>query len=76
MVSEHMMCLLQRYYYYIEKGIKKEMLAPQEGEEVKRIKSMIPEPLLTCGELQPLVEELTSEVDSDYEFSLRKAIGK
>ncbi|XP_061175178.1 dynein axonemal heavy chain 3-like [Saccostrea echinata] len=64
----------QRYYYYIEKGIKRSMLAPQDPEVMKNVKKLIPERLCTSLELKWLNEDLSEEVNNDYEFSLRKAI--
>ena len=68
--------LFQRYYYYIERGIKKEMLAQQPREVVARMKDLIPSSLIHNPKLGPLTVTLEEEVDMDYEFSLRKAIGE
>lgn len=71
------MCFfLQRYYYYIEKGIKRSMLAPQHPDVMKNVQMLIPERLCTSVELKWLNDELLEEVNNDYELSLRKAIGK
>ena len=66
----------QRYYYYIHKGIKKEMLSPTAAETMERVRSMIPHPLLEASHLQTLVQDLDGEVEQDYEYSVRKAIGE
>ena len=65
----------QRYYYYIQKGIKREMLAPNAPETMRRVRSMIPSPLLVAPNLQTLLRDLDGEVEQDYEHSVRKAIG-
>lgn len=70
------MYCLQRYYYYIQKGIKREMLAPQPTEQVKRIRTMIPDELLEAHDLTKLQDCLSDEVTQDYEFSVRKSIGE
>ncbi len=64
----------QRYQHYIENGIKADMLAPQPPEVTDAIKSLIPEHLLQS--LPDLLDELFEEVRGDYEFSVRKGIGK
>ena len=68
--------MLQRYYYYIDKGIKSEMLAPQPDMQLRTIESMIPENLLSSTELSQTKVKLDDEVTADYELSLRKSIGK
>ena len=67
---------MQRYYYYINKGIKKEMLAPTAPETMQRVRSMIPNPLLQASHLQLLLRDLDGEVEQDYDYSVRKAIGE
>lgn len=52
------------------------MLAPQHPEVMKNVQTLIPERLCTSAELKWLNDELLEEVNNDYEFSLRKAIGK
>ncbi|XP_033740540.1 dynein heavy chain 3, axonemal-like isoform X1 [Pecten maximus] len=63
-----------RYYYYIEKGIRREMLALPHPDTMKNICQLVPSPLLSSIELKGMVEDLTKEVNSDYEFSIRKTI--
>ncbi|XP_029639148.1 dynein heavy chain 3, axonemal-like isoform X2 [Octopus sinensis] len=65
---------LQRYYYYIENGIKSGMLAPAPEEWFEKIDQMIPKSLTTGIKLSKLKIELLAEVTHDYMFSLRKAI--
>ena len=52
------------------------MLAPANPDTMKKIKSLVPQPLLSSTALSPMVENLSDEIQNDYEFSLRKAIGK
>jgi hypothetical protein len=68
-------CYFQRYCYYIEKGIKKEMLAEQPPEVMARMKNLIPDYLLENPKLGETLSHLEEEVDANYEFSLRKCIG-
>ena len=68
--------MFQRYYYYINKGIKKEMLAPTAPETMERVRAMIPDPLLNANNLQRLLKDLDVEVEKDYDYSVRKAIGE
>ena len=50
------------------------MLAPKPPDQMENIRNFIPTTLLS--KYDNMVLELTQEVDSDHEFSLRKAIGK
>ncbi|XP_014782749.1 dynein axonemal heavy chain 3-like [Octopus bimaculoides] len=65
---------LQRYYYYIENGIKSAMLAPAPTEWFEKIDQLIPKSLTTGIKLSNLKIELLAEVTHNYMFSLRKAI--
>ncbi|XP_074647644.1 dynein axonemal heavy chain 3-like [Tubulanus polymorphus] len=67
---------LERYYYYIEKGVKPDMIARQNDDVMKRVHSMIPVSLLKSSELNELQNQLLVEVKNDYEFSIRKTIGE
>ena len=51
------------------------MLAPQHPDTMKNVKSLIPANLTSSGHLRWLNDDLAEEVNTDYEFSLRKAIG-
>ena len=66
---------VQRYYYYIRKGVQKRMLAPQPSEQLRAIQHLVPQQYLTSPYLSNLRDELLEEIDSDYEFSARKSIG-
>lgn len=66
---------VQRYYYYIRKGVQKKMLAPQPSEQLRAIQRLVPQKYLTSHYLSNLRDELLEEIDSDYEFSARKSIG-
>ncbi|XP_064624417.1 dynein axonemal heavy chain 3-like [Lineus longissimus] len=65
---------LERYYYYIEHGVRSDMIAPQHVDVMNKIKSLIPTPLLKSLELKDMQQQLHTEVISDYELSLRKGI--
>ncbi|KAK0049220.1 dynein heavy chain 3 axonemal-like isoform X1 [Biomphalaria pfeifferi] len=65
---------LERYYYYIRKGIAPTMLAPQPSQQLKNIESMVPPSLLTAKHLQIMCNELRTEIANDYEMSARKSI--
>ena len=67
---------MQRYYYYIRKGVKTLMLAPQPLEQLRAIQSLVPHKYLTSGYLSNMRDKLLVEMDSDYEFSARKSIGQ
>ncbi|KAL8573170.1 Dynein heavy chain 3, axonemal [Nucella lapillus] len=64
----------ERYYYYIHKGVNKQMLAPQPSEQLRAIQVLVPQQYLTSHSLHGLRDDLLEEVDADYEFSARKAI--
>ena len=68
--------LFQRYLFYITKGVRKECLAKCDPGIVKRIlANKIPARLKSDPELEILINELLTEVEDDYSFSIRKAIG-
>ena len=50
------------------------MLAPMPSDVMKAVKPLIPHNLVAS--LPKLVDEIGLEVKNDYEFSLRKGIGK
>lgn len=66
---------VERYYYYIMKGIKQEMLAPQDAGVMEKIQRLITPPLLATQPLLQRADEIHQEIVQDYELSLRKAIG-
>ncbi|CAH1793734.1 unnamed protein product, partial [Owenia fusiformis] len=65
---------MERYWYYISKGIKKEMLAPPPECQMPNIRRLIPSQLLKKPAFGEMIGELNVEVNSDYELSLRKSI--
>lgn len=69
-------CLWKRYYYYLTNGIRKDMIAPEDGEVIVRISKLISNTLLTSPFLEPLVNDLVEEKKNDYYSSLMKSIGK
>ena len=52
------------------------MLAPPHPDTMKNIRSLVPAPLLSSNALNYMVQDLSEEIQGDYEFSLRKAIGE
>uniref|UniRef100_A0A8C0FZW3 Uncharacterized protein n=1 Tax=Chelonoidis abingdonii TaxID=106734 RepID=A0A8C0FZW3_CHEAB len=65
---------IERYYYYIHNGIRKDMLAPQDKEVKDMILKHIPNHLLTNPNLETLLHSLTEEIQDDYHISLMKNI--
>jgi hypothetical protein len=66
----------QRYHFYITKGVRKDSLANCDPAIVKRIlANKIPARLKSDPELETLLSGLFNEVEDDYSFSIRKAIG-
>ncbi|MEJ1273900.1 hypothetical protein NN561_004775 [Cricetulus griseus] len=65
---------LERYYYYLTNGIRKDMIAPEDEEVMVRIYKLIPKVLLATPGLEPLQVSLRSEKENDYYFSLMKSI--
>ena len=68
--------MFQRYYYYIERGINKSMIAPQDPIIMKNVANLIPSPLLSNSDLHLMIDDLSEEVNGDYEYSIRKSIGE
>ena len=67
---------MQRYNYYIERGIEPDMLAPQPPEQMVNVMKLIPSRLSEAQHLQSLITDTKHEILDDYEFSLRKCISK
>ncbi|XP_011917766.1 PREDICTED: dynein heavy chain 3, axonemal [Cercocebus atys] len=65
---------LERYNYYLTNGIRKDMIAPEEGEVMVRISNLISNTLLTSPFLEPLMVVLVQEKENDYYSSLMKSI--
>jgi hypothetical protein len=68
-------CFTQRYYYYVERGINKSMIAVPDPSIMKNVCGMVPSSLLTNHELDPMIQDLSEEINHDYEYSIRKSIG-
>ena len=64
---------LERYYYYIGKGVDSDMLASQPKETMKRVRSLLKSELLGPSH-QGLIKELVDEINEGYDFSGRQAI--
>ncbi|XP_069920753.1 dynein axonemal heavy chain 3 isoform X2 [Oryctolagus cuniculus] len=65
---------LERYYYYLNNGIRKDMIAPEEDKVMVRISKLISNSLLTSPFLEPLLVALVDEKENDYYGSLMKSI--
>ncbi|XP_039273758.2 dynein axonemal heavy chain 3-like isoform X3 [Styela clava] len=65
---------MERYYYYIQKGIAAEQIAGPPSGQMDRIKLSLPEKLRTNVNLTPHLSELNDEVLTDYDFSYRKSV--
>ncbi|XP_027629546.1 dynein heavy chain 3, axonemal [Tupaia chinensis] len=65
---------LERYYYYLTNGIRKDMIAPEENEVMVRISKLISNTLLASPSLEPLMTALVEEKENDYYSSLMKSI--
>ncbi|KAM4829514.1 dynein axonemal heavy chain 3 [Thomomys bottae] len=65
---------LERYYYYLTNGIRKDMIAPAEEDVMVRVSRLISNTLLTNPTLEPLMLALTEEKENDYYCSLMKSI--
>ena len=73
-LMNHSRFYFQRYYYYIERGIKREMVAPPETETIKKIKTLIPKEIVEDPKYNQSLSTLEEEVRMDFEFSVRKSI--
>ena len=69
-------CYLQRYYYYITKGIQENMVASPPTDMMDNVSKYIPEHLLEKQHLNRLREGIHEEIIADFDFSSRKAISK
>ncbi|XP_062999548.1 dynein axonemal heavy chain 3 [Elgaria multicarinata webbii] len=65
---------LERYCYYIHKGIRKDMLAPQKEEVMDNILKHIPSHFLVNPNLEALLNSLKEEIQHDYQIWLMKDI--
>ncbi|XP_006876041.1 PREDICTED: dynein heavy chain 3, axonemal [Chrysochloris asiatica] len=64
---------LERYYYYLTHGIRKDMIAPEEAEVMMRISTLISNKQIASA-LEPLLEKLIKEKENDYYTSIMKSI--
>ncbi|XP_015683342.1 dynein heavy chain 3, axonemal-like, partial [Protobothrops mucrosquamatus] len=65
---------LERYCYYIHKGIRKDMLALQDENVLNNILTHIPSIFLASPDLEGLLNSLMEEIQSDYQIWLMKNI--
>ncbi|XP_042639137.1 dynein axonemal heavy chain 3 [Orycteropus afer afer] len=64
---------LERYCYYLNNGIRRDMIAPEEEKVMIRILKLISNKLRTST-MEPLLEDLFNEKENDYYSSLMKSI--
>ncbi|NXN32332.1 DYH3 protein, partial [Nycticryphes semicollaris] len=65
---------IERYCYYIYKGVQEDMLAPQDKEVMNAILKHIPTHILANKDLENSLASLKEEMEADYRISLMKAI--
>ncbi|XP_012645608.2 dynein axonemal heavy chain 3 [Microcebus murinus] len=65
---------LERYYYYLTNGIRKDMIASQKDEVMVRISKLISNTLITSPPMEHLLAALVEEKEKDYYSSLMKSI--
>ncbi|XP_043945444.1 dynein axonemal heavy chain 3 [Protopterus annectens] len=65
---------LERYFYYINHGVRNEMLAPQKPEQIEKVMLQLPSELLNNPKMEKLIQLLIEEIQNDYVFSLKKGI--
>ncbi|XP_053132344.1 dynein axonemal heavy chain 3 isoform X3 [Hemicordylus capensis] len=65
---------LERYCYYIHRGIRKDMLAPQDKEVMESILKHLSSHFLINPNLEDLLKSLTQEIQNDYHIWLMKDI--
>ncbi|XP_033631251.1 dynein heavy chain 3, axonemal-like [Asterias rubens] len=65
---------MERYHYYISKGLTPEMLALPPDNMMDNVQCYVPLSLLEDTGLQKLRNQLEDEIYRDYEFSCRKTI--
>ncbi|THD19780.1 Dynein heavy chain axonemal [Fasciola hepatica] len=63
---------LERYYYYIDKGISDDMIAPPPDQLWKKLEEYTPKKLVVAWPY--LAEELREEIRHDFDHALRKSI--
>lgn len=52
------------------------MIAQPDPSIMKNVCGMVPSPLLTNHDLDPMIQDLSEEINHDYEYSIRKSIGE
>ena len=52
------------------------MIASPNSAIMKNVCNLVPSPLLTNSELDPMINDLAEEINHDYEYSVRKSIGR
>ncbi|XP_077979573.1 dynein axonemal heavy chain 3-like isoform X2 [Glandiceps talaboti] len=65
---------MERYHYYITKGVNATMLAPQPLDMMPHIKDRLSQKIKEDPDLDYMQKDLVEEVNEDFDFSLRKSI--
>ncbi|XP_038618403.1 dynein heavy chain 3, axonemal [Tachyglossus aculeatus] len=65
---------LERYFYYVQHGIKESMIAPQGKDVMNQILKFIPDHLTNNPNLENLLKSLVEENERDYYSSLMRSI--
>ncbi|XP_028914074.1 dynein heavy chain 3, axonemal isoform X2 [Ornithorhynchus anatinus] len=65
---------LERYFYYVQHGIKESMIAPQGKDVMNQILKFIPDELTNNPNLENLLNSLVEENERDYYLSLMRSI--
>ena len=65
---------LRRYNYYIEHGTDSNMVSPLEPEQFTKFYSLIAGKLQSGLHLQPIRDQLRTDILIDYDYAMRKAI--
>ncbi|KAH3867061.1 hypothetical protein DPMN_030186 [Dreissena polymorpha] len=52
------------------------MIAVPDPSMMKNVCGLVPSALLTNNELDHMIQDLSEEINHDYEYSIRKSIGE
>nr|KAG5704452.1 hypothetical protein BaRGS_024307 [Batillaria attramentaria] len=65
---------VERYYYYVERGVPRKYIAPQPKQQLKKILDLVPDMYQTSARLAPLYQQLLLEVNENYMYSACMAV--